>query len=63
VAFLLREKIIERSAVDLNNNLTYVHLDKSDDIQLQRMADFIVNKVRVHLQPQSEEEYSLCEYI
>lgn len=63
VAFLLREKWIKRSMVDLSDDITYVQLTKLDNVQLQVIADFIVNKVRTYVQPQTKEVHSLCEYI
>jgi AAA15 family ATPase/GTPase len=63
VAFLLREKFIDRSTVGLSNDFTYIHLAKLDNIQLQQLADFIVTQVRVCLQPQTGGESSFCEYI
>ena len=62
-AFLLREKWIERSMVCLSDDVTYVHFAKLDNLQLQTIADFIVNKVRAYLQLQIKEELSLCEYV
>jgi energy-coupling factor transporter ATP-binding protein EcfA2 len=62
-AFLLREKWIERHLVGLGDAETYIHLGSFDNIRLQRIADFVVDKVRKHIESQSEEEKQQCAYI
>ncbi|CAD5984007.1 AAA family ATPase [Planktothrix agardhii 1029] len=61
-AFLLREKWIDRSTLGLHDDVTYIDFTKLDQIQLQTIADFIVNKVQPHVLP-TEKDYLLCEYI
>jgi ABC-type branched-subunit amino acid transport system ATPase component len=61
-AFLLREKWIERPTIGLNCHETYIHLAEFDNARLQLVADFIVNKVRVHSSSQPEENKISCEY-
>lgn len=63
-AFLLREKWIERSEVGLSLHETYVNFATFDSTRLQKIADFVVNKVRVNVLPALEEDDRLpCKYL
>jgi hypothetical protein len=62
-AFLLRDKCIDRSVVGLNDNETYIHLPTFDNARLQLVANFILDKVRAYVRPQTEENNQPCEYI
>ncbi|MEH2394484.1 MAG: DUF4435 domain-containing protein [Nostoc sp.] len=62
-ALLLREKWIERSVVELDENETYIHLAKFDSIRLQIVADFIVKRVTDYVSKQNEGDRLSCEYI
>jgi len=62
-AFLLKDKLITREDIGLNENETYIHIAKFDNIRLQKVADFIVDKIRENLPPQNEETIRQCEYI
>ncbi|WP_413173675.1 AAA family ATPase [Anabaena azotica] len=71
VAFLLRERHNEKIVqeikqcceIGLNNNETFMDIAKFNDIRLQKVADFIVNKVREKLSPSIDENNQQCEYI
>jgi AAA15 family ATPase/GTPase len=63
VAFLLREKWVERHLVGLNDTETYIHISTFDNTRLQRIADFIVNKVQAHRPFQQDVGMQQCEYI
>ena len=58
----MREKWIDRSTLGLHDDVTYIDFTKLDQIQLQTIADFIVNKVQPDVLP-TEKDYLLCEYI
>jgi hypothetical protein len=60
-AFLLRDKSIERSMIGLSDSENYFHLSEVDNTRLQRVADFIIEKVRVNLQPKLGEDRVSCE--
>ncbi|MBD2626671.1 AAA family ATPase [Anabaena variabilis FACHB-164] len=62
-AFLLKDKLIERSDIGLNEDETYIDIANFDNIRLQKVADFIVDKIRENLPPQNEETIQQCEYI
>lgn len=62
-AFLLKDKIIQRSDIGLNENETYTDIAKLDNIRLQKIADFIVDKIRKELPHPNEEKINQCEYI
>jgi ABC-type cobalamin/Fe3+-siderophores transport system ATPase subunit len=62
-AFLLREKWIERSTINLKENETYIDLEKFDQTRLQPIVDFIVGKVRNCSPPPTEGDTIECEYI
>lgn len=62
-AFLLREKLIDRSVIGLHDNETYIHLATFDNTRLQLVADFIVDKVRTHTPLQIEGDKQQCEYV
>jgi hypothetical protein len=48
-AFLLREKWIERRMIGLNDQEAYIHVSRLDSSRLQRIADFVVDKVKHHV--------------
>jgi hypothetical protein len=48
-ALLLREKWIERSDIGLSQNETYIDFATFDSNRIQEIADFVVNRVRVHI--------------
>jgi AAA15 family ATPase/GTPase len=62
-AFLLREKWIERSAIGISDDETYIHFATFDDARLQRIADFVVNKVEAHISPVLEDGNLPCKYL
>jgi ABC-type branched-subunit amino acid transport system ATPase component len=61
-ALLLREKWINRDEIGLDQHETYINFATFDKTRLQRIADFVVNKVEVHL-PALEYETLPCEYL
>lgn len=62
-AFLFKDKLITREDIGLNDNETYIHITNFDNIRLQKVADFIVDKIRENLPPPNEETIQQCEYI
>lgn len=62
-ALLLREKWIERSEFNLEEGETYIDLGKFNTARLQEVANFVVNKIRVHLSSITNESIRTCEYI
>jgi AAA15 family ATPase/GTPase len=62
-AFLLREKWIKRSAIGISDDETYIHFATFDDARLQRIADFVVNKVKAHISPVVEDDNLPCKYL
>jgi ABC-type uncharacterized transport system ATPase component len=62
-AFLLREKWIERSMIGLNDNESYIHFATFDSCRLQGIADFVVDKVKVHLPLALHDEKLPCQYL
>jgi hypothetical protein len=62
VAFLLREKWIERSAVGVNEGETYIEIAKFDNARLQIVANFVVSKVSDHTSQNEAGEIS-CHYV
>lgn len=61
-AFLLREKWIERFMIGLGEHETYIHIGTLDNNRLQTVANFIVERVKPHLQIQAETNNVYCEY-
>jgi predicted ATP-binding protein involved in virulence len=62
-AFLLREKWIERSAIGLNAHENHTNLGSFDSTRLQEVADFVVNKVKVHVMSTVENDKLPCQYL
>jgi len=62
-ALLLREKWIERNEIGLSQHETYINFATFDSTRLQSIADFVVNKVKVHLSPVSEDDTLPCKYL
>jgi AAA15 family ATPase/GTPase len=62
-AFLLREKWIERCAIGMSDHETYIHFATFDDARLQRIADFVVNKVKARISPVLEDDNLPCKYL
>lgn len=62
-ALLLREKWIERSEIGLSQHETYINFATFDATRLQEIADFIVNKVKVHVSPALEDDTLPCQYL
>ncbi|PZO44938.1 MAG: AAA family ATPase [Pseudanabaena frigida] len=62
-AFLLREKWIKRSAIGISDDETYIHFVDFDDTRLQRIADFVVDKVKAHISPVLEDGNLPCKYL
>lgn len=61
-AYLLREKWIERSMIGLGEHENYIHIGVIDNKRLQTVVNFIVEKVKIHLQIQAEANNICCEY-
>lgn len=53
-AILLREKIIQREELALPDNATHIDFNNYSNAQLQDIANFIVDKVRVKINPKDE---------
>lgn len=62
-AFLLREKWIERNEIGLSQHETYINFATFGATRLQEIADFVVNKVKVHVSPASEGDTLPCQYL
>ncbi|MFM2311724.1 MAG: hypothetical protein RLZZ04_1000 [Cyanobacteriota bacterium] len=61
--FLLREKYIKSFDMGLDENITYIDLARLDDNVLQLVADFVVEKVKIHIPPKTEGIKLSCEYL
>lgn len=62
-ALLLREKWIERSEIGLGEHETYINFATFDGTRLQEIADFVVNKVHLHISPAVGNDKLLCQYL
>jgi ABC-type uncharacterized transport system ATPase component len=62
-AFLLREKLIERSKIGLNEQENYVHFSTFDNSRLQSIADFVLNDIKPHMSQSQAEERTQCQYL
>ena len=62
-ALLLREKWIERSDVGLSQHETYIDFATFDSNRIQKIADFVVNKVEVHVSPALGDNRLPCQYL
>ncbi|WP_341730839.1 AAA family ATPase [Microcoleus sp. EPA2] len=62
-ALLLREKWIERSEIGLSECETYINFATFDSTRLQDIADFVVNKVQLHISPAVGNDKLLCQYL
>jgi hypothetical protein len=60
---LLREKYITSSDMGLDENITYIDLPRLDDNLLQLVADFVVERVKIRISPQTEGSKLSCEYV
>jgi AAA15 family ATPase/GTPase len=62
-ALLLREKWIERSDIGLSQHETYIDFATFDSNRIQGIADFVVNKVEVHVSTALEDDRLPCQYL
>lgn len=63
VAFLLREKFIDRTQLSLEEGVRYTDFSNFENAKLQSVADFIVNQTRLKVR-NSSDDYSLeIEYV
>lgn len=58
-ALLFREKLVQRDELALPDNATHVDFSTYDNGQLQRIADFVIDKIKVIVTPDSENEASV----
>lgn len=61
-ALLLREKIILREDIGLNDNQNYTDFKQLSDVQLQRISDFLIDSISKEFNRENE-EYRECEFI
>lgn len=62
-AFLLREKLIDRSSLGLNSKEKYTDFNKLDDAKLQMIADYVVDQVRTKAGNPTDGDILECEYV
>lgn len=62
-ALLVREKVIQRDEVGLNDHETYVDFSKMDNERLQKAADFVVGKFTSQMDNSCGTETRSCSYI
>lgn len=62
-SLLLLESHIQRSDIGLNNNESFFDIPKLDDDRLQKIADFMVDKLIAHKPADSSYKDRKCEYV
>jgi ABC-type multidrug transport system ATPase subunit len=62
-AFVLREKLIEKSSIELEEHENYTNLGKFDNVRLQKISDFIVKKFQTEILSATEKTQKADDYL
>lgn len=62
-ALLIREKLIARDSLGMKENETYIDLARLENNKLQKIANFILNKIKSTSSVEDKDDNQSCEYV